>query len=64
VAGCTALIDPSKLMCRRHWNLVPGPIADSVWAQFLKAPQSEAHRAAMRLAIITVEDAVSRQNQK
>jgi len=32
VPGCHTQIDPSRLMCRRHWYLVPKQIRDSVWA--------------------------------
>jgi hypothetical protein len=32
VAGCRDQIDPSRLMCRRHWYLVPKQVRDRVWA--------------------------------
>ncbi len=32
VAGCADRIDPSRLMCRRHWYQVPKAIRDRVWA--------------------------------
>jgi hypothetical protein len=31
VAGCSAAIDPSRLMCRTHWYLVPRNLRDLVW---------------------------------
>lgn len=32
IPGCGEQIDPTRLMCRRHWYLVPKELRDRVWA--------------------------------
>ncbi len=54
LAGCAEKIDPSRLMCRRHWYRVPKRLRDQVWATWrsghgaLSAAHQEAVLAAIR----------------
>ncbi|MGN6796292.1 MAG: hypothetical protein ACTHJW_28220 [Streptosporangiaceae bacterium] len=32
IPGCNGQIDPSRLMCREHWYMVPKELRDQVWA--------------------------------
>jgi hypothetical protein len=54
ISGCGEQIDPSRLMCRRHWYAVPRQLRDRVWATWRsgRAAGSDEHREAVRLAII------------
>jgi hypothetical protein len=54
VKSCTQLVGHGRLMCPSHWHLVPRSIADRVYAQFRKAPRSEAHFAVMQEAVEAV----------
>lgn len=53
VPGCCAQIDPSRLMCRGHWYLVPKPLRDEVWATWRsgEGALSPKHQEAVRTAI-------------
>lgn len=53
IAGCGEQIDPSRLMCRGHWYLVPKQIRDRVWATWRsgQGASSPEHQEAVRLAI-------------
>ena len=53
VPGCDDQIDPSRLMCRRHWYRVPKQLRDRVWAtwQSGRGTSSTEHQIAVRLAI-------------
>jgi hypothetical protein len=55
VPGCGSLIDPSRLMCRRHWYLVPKQLRDWVWATWRsgEGPFSHEHHDAVLMAIAT-----------
>jgi hypothetical protein len=50
---CGARIDPTRLMCRRHWNLIPKRIRDRVWATWHsgQAATSREHQHAVSQAI-------------
>ena len=53
VPGCHAQIDPSRLMCRNHWYLVPKQIRDRVWATWRSGQGafSTEHLETVRMAI-------------
>ena len=53
VPGCHARIDPSRLMCRSHWYLVPKQIRDRVWATWRsgQGAVSTEHLETVRMAI-------------
>ena len=53
ISGCGEQIDPSRLMCRGHWYLVPKQIRDRVWATWRsgQGASSPEHREAVCLAI-------------
>lgn len=57
--GCSAQIDPSRLMCRSHWYLVPRQIRDRVWATWRSGHQafSPEHQQAVRMAITACQAA-------
>ena len=57
VPGCHAQIDPSRLMCRCHWYLVPKQIRDRVWATWRSGQGafSSEHMETVRLAITACE---------
>jgi hypothetical protein len=50
---CGELIDPSRLMCRTHWHLIPKQLRDRVWATWRSGEEalSSEHLEAVRLAI-------------
>lgn len=60
VRGCRAEIDPSRLMCRRHWYTVPKEIRDLVWATWRSGDgaYSREHRAAVAVAMEAVLAAI------
>jgi len=53
VLGCGEQIDPSRLMCRRHWYRVPKQLRDQVWATWRsgQGALSREHHDAVRLAM-------------
>ncbi len=53
VPGCRAQIDPSRLMCRSHWYVVPKHIRDQVWATWRsgRGAHSIEHQDMVRIAI-------------
>ena len=53
VAGCGEQINPSRLMCRAHWYVVPRELRDLVWATWRsgEGALSTEHLEAVRLAI-------------
>jgi hypothetical protein len=55
VPGCDHLIDPSRLMCRRHWYVVPKQLRDQVWATWRSGEGvfSREHQDAVLEAIST-----------
>lgn len=62
VPRCERPIDPSRLMCRAHWYMVPKEVRDRVWATWRsgRAAHSDEHRAAVRQAVVAVLAAVSK----
>ena len=32
--GCSVVVPPRLLMCRKHWSLVPAPLRDAVWRTY------------------------------
>ncbi len=58
VPRCREQIDPSRLMCRRHWYRVPKQQRDQVWAtwQSGRGVLSSEHQSAVCLAIVTCRD--------
>ena len=55
MSGCRERIDPSRLMCRDHWYLVPKDLRDMVWAtrRSGEGALSPEHLHASHLAINT-----------
>ena len=53
IPGCGDLIDPSRLMCRRHWYRVPKQLRDQVWATWRsgQGTQSREHHEVVSMAI-------------
>jgi hypothetical protein len=53
IAGCRDQIDPSRLMCRGDWYLVPKQLRDRVWATWRsgQGALSREHQEAVRTAI-------------
>jgi hypothetical protein len=53
VPGCGEQIDPSRLMCRRHWYRIPKVLRDQVWATWRsgRGTRSREHLDAVRTAI-------------
>ncbi len=58
VPGCGDLIDPSRLMCRRHWYRVPKHLRDQVWATWRSGhgTHSPEHQDAVRMAIVACQE--------
>lgn len=56
IPGCGDQIDPSRLMCRRHWYMVPKEMRDQVWATWRsgQGAYSREHRDAVHGAIASV----------
>jgi hypothetical protein len=61
VPGCHAQIDPSRLMCRRHWYLVPKQLRDRVWATWRsgQGALSAEHLETVRMAIAACQPIVA-----
>jgi hypothetical protein len=57
VSGCVEQIDPSRLMCRRDWYLVPKQMRDLVWTTWRsgQGASSGEHREAVRTAIVACQ---------
>jgi hypothetical protein len=53
VQGCGERIDPTRLMCRRDWYLVPKELRDQVWATWRSGQGAftPEHQAAVLRAI-------------
>lgn len=53
VIGCSEPIDPSRLMCRSDWHLVPYALRGRIWATWRsgEAAFSSKHQAAVHEAI-------------
>jgi hypothetical protein len=58
IPRCDDLIDPSRLMCRRHWYRVPKQLRDQVWATWRSGHgnHSSEHQDAVRMAIAACQD--------
>ena len=58
IPGCGYQIDPSRLMCRRHWYRVPKQLRDQVWATWRsgRGALSREHQDAVRTAIATCRE--------
>lgn len=56
IKRCGRQIDPSRLMCRSHWYMVPKELRDQVWATWRSGQGafSSEHREAVRRAVIAV----------
>jgi hypothetical protein len=53
VPSCRKHIDPSRLMCRDHWYLVPKQLRDRIWATWRSGDgaRSSEHREVVLLAV-------------
>src|ERR1035437_5921269 len=62
IPGCGRPIDPSRLMCRSHWYLVPKDVRDLVWATWRSGQGafSHGHQGAVLMAIAAVLTASGR----
>jgi hypothetical protein len=60
VTGCGEQIARSRLMCRRHWYLVPRQLRDRVWATWRSGDgvRSAEHQEAVLMAIAACQDVV------
>lgn len=58
VSGCDDQIDPSRLMCRRHWYQVPKQLRDRVWATWRSGERaaSPEHQDAVLVAIAACQE--------
>jgi hypothetical protein len=56
IPGCTARVDPSRLMCRADWYQVPKPLRDRAWSTWRsgRAASSPAHAIAVQAAVAAV----------
>jgi len=56
IPRCRNQIDPSRLMCRTHWYMVPKELRDDVWATWRSGDGafSKAHQDAVRMAVAAV----------
>lgn len=56
IPGCGNQIDPSRLMCRAHWYVVPKTMRDRVWATWRSGQGafSAEHQDAVRVAVAAV----------
>jgi hypothetical protein len=61
VIGCDKRIDPSRLMCRRDWHLVPYELRGRIWATWRsgEAAFSSKHQGAVHEAIASSQAARS-----
>jgi hypothetical protein len=60
IPRCGERIDPSRLMCRGHWYMVPKLMRDHVWAtwQSGQAAYSSEHQDAVHAAVVAVLAAI------
>jgi hypothetical protein len=65
VPCCGEQIDPSRLMCRRHWYRVPKQLRDQVWATWRsgRGTLSTEHQSAVHLAIAACGDRTGAQSR-
>jgi hypothetical protein len=65
VIGCHQRIDPSRLMCRRDWYLLPYALRGRIWATWRsgQAALSPIHQAAVNEAIALAQLARSAHGQ-
>ena len=58
ISGCYEEIDPSRLMCRTHWYLVPKQSRDRVWATWRSGEgvSSRDHEDAVLMAMSACQD--------
>jgi hypothetical protein len=58
VPGCGDQIDPSRLMCRRHWYQVPRALRNQVWATWRsgQGALSREHADAVRTAVAACQE--------
>lgn len=63
IPRCAERIDPSRLMCRRHWYMVPKLMRDHVWATWRsgQAAYSNEHQEAVQAAVVAVVAASGQQ---
>lgn len=68
--GCKTPCVPERLMCLRHWRMVPKPIQTQVWATYRvgqcddKTPSEEWHKAAdAAIAAVAEKERGSKQGQ-
>ena len=56
IPRCGERIDPSRLMCRKHWYMVPKLMRDHVWATWRsgQAADSSEHQEAVHAAVVAV----------
>ena len=56
IPRCADEIDPSRLMCRPHWYLVPKELRDQVWATWRSGQGafSREHRETVHKAVVAV----------
>jgi hypothetical protein len=56
IPQCDERIDLSRLMCRKHWYLVPKLMRDHVWATWRsgQAAFSREHQDAVQAAVVAV----------
>jgi hypothetical protein len=63
IPRCNGQIDPSRLMCRAHWYMVPKELRDHVWATWRSGQGafSQEHLDAVRTAVAAVPDVAAGQ---
>ena len=56
IPRCHGHIDPSRLMCRAHWYMVPKDVRDQVWSTWRSGQGafSREHQDAVRVAVAAV----------
>jgi hypothetical protein len=56
IDGCDTRIARSRVMCRKHWYMVPRPLRDDVWTTYRRdGVLSEEYQDARDAAIAAVE---------
>src|SRR5215217_8839078 len=51
VDGCRARVGHDKLMCLKHWRMVPADMGFELYSAYYDRPLSDRHQAAMRACI-------------